>query len=50
VAIVRGSGFEFACSSEPDVVCRTSDPFRLPRFWAPDCGGAQFERWLARWI
>jgi peptidoglycan/xylan/chitin deacetylase (PgdA/CDA1 family) len=49
-AIVRGSGFEFACSSEPDVASRRSDPFRLPRFWVPDCDGAQFERWLARWV
>lgn len=49
-ALVRGAGFERACTSRSDVVRRGSDLFLLPRFWVPNWNGARFSRWLARWL
>lgn len=50
IDIVRDSGFACACASRSDVVHRLIDPFRLPRFWIPDCDEATFSRWLTRWL
>ncbi len=46
--LVRQAGFRCGCTSDQDVVRLRSDPFRLPRFWARDWSGADFERWLLR--
>jgi peptidoglycan/xylan/chitin deacetylase (PgdA/CDA1 family) len=49
-AIVRDSGFHFACASESGVAWRSGDLFRLPRFWISDLDGAAFLRWLNWWL
>jgi peptidoglycan/xylan/chitin deacetylase (PgdA/CDA1 family) len=48
-ALVREAGFEIACASGPGVALRGCDPFAVPRLWPPDCGGAEFARWLRYW-
>lgn len=50
LSLVRESGFQCACASHHDIVHQNSDPFCLPRFWIPDWNGAQFSRWLQRWL
>ena len=50
IALVRRSGFAFACASEADVTSLRSNRFALPRFWVPDWDGRAFSRWLLRWI
>jgi peptidoglycan/xylan/chitin deacetylase (PgdA/CDA1 family) len=42
-AIVRRAGYLAACSSRPDVVTASTDPFDLPRFWPGDDAD-----WVAR--
>lgn len=44
--IVHEAGFARACTSAPGVVRSGTDPLRLPRSEAPDCGGEAFARWL----
>jgi len=44
--IVREAGFARACTSAPGVVRSWTDPLRVPRVEAPDCGGEAFARWL----
>jgi peptidoglycan/xylan/chitin deacetylase (PgdA/CDA1 family) len=48
--VVRDSGFRCACATYSDIVTHGNDPFRLPRFLIPNWNGAQFARWLHRWI
>lgn len=48
--LVADAGYNYACSSHNDVVWRRTDAFVLPRFWIQDCGGAEFQRWLQRWL
>jgi peptidoglycan/xylan/chitin deacetylase (PgdA/CDA1 family) len=47
---VRSAGYSLACCSRNDVWLRGADPFSMPRFWVPDQDGAEFERWLRRWL
>jgi peptidoglycan/xylan/chitin deacetylase (PgdA/CDA1 family) len=47
---VERAGFRFACSSRPGCVLPESDPYELPRIWAPDVDGARFRRWLRGWV
>jgi peptidoglycan/xylan/chitin deacetylase (PgdA/CDA1 family) len=49
-AIVRDAGFRCACATYSDIVTHNKDPFRLPRFLIPNWNGAQFARWLHRWM
>lgn len=49
-AIVRQSGFSYACSSTKDFAWRGSDRFHLPRFWIPNWDGKTFERVIRRWL
>jgi peptidoglycan/xylan/chitin deacetylase (PgdA/CDA1 family) len=46
--LVRQAGFRCGCTSHQDIVHMRSDLFQLPRFWAGDWSGADFERWLLR--
>jgi peptidoglycan/xylan/chitin deacetylase (PgdA/CDA1 family) len=48
--LVAEAGYSCGCRSGADVVRPGSDPFALPRFWPPNCGGAEFAAWLRRWI
>jgi peptidoglycan/xylan/chitin deacetylase (PgdA/CDA1 family) len=43
---VRGAGFTSACTSDPALVGRGNDRFRLPRFVPRDWDGDTFGRWL----
>jgi peptidoglycan/xylan/chitin deacetylase (PgdA/CDA1 family) len=49
-ALVQAAGFQYACSSQPDVARRSSHRYQLPRFWVPDCDGDAFARWLRPWL
>jgi peptidoglycan/xylan/chitin deacetylase (PgdA/CDA1 family) len=49
-AIVRDLGFHCACATYMDIVTYSNDLFRLPRFLIPNWNGAQFARWLHRWM
>lgn len=48
--LLRDSGYHFACSSQNDVVLHSTDAYLLPRFWAGNWNGGDFEGWLRRWI
>jgi peptidoglycan/xylan/chitin deacetylase (PgdA/CDA1 family) len=48
VAIAAESGFRRACTTRGHAVRRGSEVYRLTRVAAPDCGAADFERWLSR--
>lgn len=37
---------DWACSVTPDLVWRYSDPYALPRAWAPNLAGKEFYEWL----
>jgi peptidoglycan/xylan/chitin deacetylase (PgdA/CDA1 family) len=47
-ALVRQAGFETACTSEPDLVWATDDPFATPRLFVPNESGQALLRRL-RW-
>jgi len=47
--LVQELGFDYACTSRQGVVRNHTDPFRLPRVWAPDFGRNRFRRWLSSW-
>jgi peptidoglycan/xylan/chitin deacetylase (PgdA/CDA1 family) len=47
--LVRAAGYQGACASQPDVVTRRADPFRLPRHWPADDGGC-VARTLGTWL
>lgn len=48
--LVRQAGYRFACTGSRGVVRSGCDPFLLPRLQVPDIEGAEFERWLGRWV
>jgi peptidoglycan/xylan/chitin deacetylase (PgdA/CDA1 family) len=50
ISVVREAGFSCACSNFPGVVDRSTDPFQLPRVYAPNCGRERFAKWLFRWL
>ena len=50
IEIARQAGFQVAVGTELDVVTPTSNPLRLPRFWAPDCDGELFAKRVRRWF
>ena len=50
VRLVEECGYSYACASHNDVVWRNSDPFCLPRIWAPDCSGDTFLKLMHRWL
>jgi peptidoglycan/xylan/chitin deacetylase (PgdA/CDA1 family) len=48
--LVKALGFACACTSEERAFGRRSDPYLIPRIWAPNAGGASFDGWLGRWV
>ena len=48
--IAREAGYQVACGTELDVVTETSNPLRLPRFWASDWGADEFTSRVRRWF
>jgi len=50
VTLVQEAGFAAACTSMPDAVRPSSDPYQLPRLWAKDLNGDAFARWLKGWL
>lgn len=50
VALVRGAGFERACSTRPSAVTRDSDPYQLPRLHVEDWNGDEFASRLSAWM
>jgi peptidoglycan/xylan/chitin deacetylase (PgdA/CDA1 family) len=49
-AIVKDTGFVYACSSERNVIYRRQDRYSLPRFWPKDWGGDRFAKDLRLWL
>ena len=50
VCAVADAGFNCACTSDPQRVARSSNPFRLPRVVPRDWDGDTFARWLTEWV
>jgi peptidoglycan/xylan/chitin deacetylase (PgdA/CDA1 family) len=48
--VVERNGFERACTAEPGVVTRGTDPFSLPRLWVEDWKGEEFRKRLSAWL
>jgi peptidoglycan/xylan/chitin deacetylase (PgdA/CDA1 family) len=49
VASVTRAGFRRACTSASGLVQRGTDPFRIPRLWAPLSRDVDFRRWMRGW-
>jgi peptidoglycan/xylan/chitin deacetylase (PgdA/CDA1 family) len=47
--LVEELGFRCACTSIEGAFSRRTDPYRIPRIWAPDAAGPAFGRWLGNW-
>jgi peptidoglycan/xylan/chitin deacetylase (PgdA/CDA1 family) len=50
IALVKASGFDCACSTQPDVVWGRSNCFDLPRFGVDNWNGGEFAERLAMWL
>jgi len=50
IAAVREACFDCACTTVQAYVGKKADPFQLPRVYAPDYNGEQFERFLFDWF
>ena len=48
--VVAELGYACACTSREGVVSRRTNPYRIPRIWAPDLPGAEFRHWLGNWV
>ncbi len=47
--LVAEQGFEYACTSQQDVVRKGLDLYKLPRLWAPNADHRRFRTWLSSW-
>jgi peptidoglycan/xylan/chitin deacetylase (PgdA/CDA1 family) len=50
IALIKETGFNYACSSDTDAVWRGADPFKIPRVVVRDWDGGEFARWLKGWL
>ena len=50
IKILRELGFSCACASRDGSFSPRTDPYMIPRIWAPDLPGAEFRNWLGGWI
>lgn len=50
IELVKASGFDCACSTQPDVVWGRSNCFDLPRFGVENWNGREFAERLAMWL
>jgi peptidoglycan/xylan/chitin deacetylase (PgdA/CDA1 family) len=46
IAILKRSGFQYACANEPGIANSSTDSFQLPRVTAPALDGDAFANWL----
>jgi peptidoglycan/xylan/chitin deacetylase (PgdA/CDA1 family) len=46
---VRRAGFLRACTTKPEPVRHTQDPFQLPRFGVDDIDGSEFGKRIIAW-
>jgi peptidoglycan/xylan/chitin deacetylase (PgdA/CDA1 family) len=49
-ALVKEMGFNYACSSQRDVIVGSQQIYHLPRFWPKDWNGDRFSRDLKLWL
>lgn len=47
--LVKSSGFSYACTSRQAAVRQGDDCYQLPRIWAPNIGGKNFDAWISAW-
>jgi peptidoglycan/xylan/chitin deacetylase (PgdA/CDA1 family) len=47
--LIKKSGFSYACTSRQAAVRQGSDGYQLPRIWAPNIGGKNFDAWISAW-
>jgi peptidoglycan/xylan/chitin deacetylase (PgdA/CDA1 family) len=50
IELIRASGFNCACSTQPDIVWRQSNCFDLPRFGVENWNGREFAERLSMWL
>jgi peptidoglycan/xylan/chitin deacetylase (PgdA/CDA1 family) len=50
IKILRELGFSCACASRDGSFSPRTDPYMIPRIWAPDLPRAEFRSWLGGWI
>jgi len=50
LSILAETGFETACTSQPDAIWAGADPFQLPRLGVRDWDRQTFARWLSWWM
>jgi len=48
--MVETLGFTCACTSVEGACTSGTDPYRIPRVWAPDARAPEFRRWLGKWV
>lgn len=46
--LMKPLGFSCACTSREGLFGRCTDPYRVPRLWAPNVRGSEFRRWFER--
>jgi peptidoglycan/xylan/chitin deacetylase (PgdA/CDA1 family) len=49
-AVVKESGFQYACSSKRDVIWRRQQIYHLPRFWPKDWDGNRMINDMSFWL
>ncbi len=48
--VVKESGFQYACSSAPDLIRNSRHLYQMPRFWSQDVNGDEFIKSLRPWM
>jgi peptidoglycan/xylan/chitin deacetylase (PgdA/CDA1 family) len=48
--LVEALGFDCACTSQEAAFNSRGDRYRIPRIWARNADGVEFQRWLGQWV
>jgi peptidoglycan/xylan/chitin deacetylase (PgdA/CDA1 family) len=48
--VAAGLGYSCACTSREGTFSKHTDPYQIPRIWAPDLPGPGFRKWLGNWV